>query len=258
MKYTYFECVYGDRKDGNDYMNIDGYPRDTDESGRVIATVYYTPHEDFVIHFNSLDYPYEELSAVKELIESAKEDLITARNQKKHMSLDQKITAVCSEECEVFKVDDEIFPTLETDESGQKYLNIEIDTSIEVRATIAEECMPDDVVRSILHEAECDSLTEAIEIGGADLSISFRYYKDAFVDELTLKEANIANDPMLCDMVWIACEDFSNMQTYTYQPHNQKWFRDFLNEELSGMNMPHARDLISNYSAEKKKENVER
>lgn len=78
-KCTYFECVYGDTdENGNDFYDIDGYPDGEDATGTVVAVVYYTPHKDFVVHFN--DRLYADVPAVKELIEQAKDDLIAERN----------------------------------------------------------------------------------------------------------------------------------------------------------------------------------
>ena len=49
-KLVYFENVYKDIDErGNIFVCIDGYPIDENAEGKVVATVYLTPHRDIVV-----------------------------------------------------------------------------------------------------------------------------------------------------------------------------------------------------------------
>jgi hypothetical protein len=69
--YVYFENTYtGFDEDGNAFVCIDGYPRDEELSGTVIAVVYLTPNRDFVTSWHRNDY--RENAAVLELVNESK------------------------------------------------------------------------------------------------------------------------------------------------------------------------------------------
>lgn len=72
--YVEFDNSYGTTDDdGNEFICIDGFPKEdggNEAEGTVIATVYKTPHEDFVVswHHNA----YRMNTTVLKLIEDAK------------------------------------------------------------------------------------------------------------------------------------------------------------------------------------------
>lgn len=73
--YVSFENTYGDvDENGNAFITIDGYPEDDNEEGTVIATVFLTPHKDFVVDFHNNGYRLNE--DVLNLIEDSKKQLL--------------------------------------------------------------------------------------------------------------------------------------------------------------------------------------
>ncbi len=54
---VYFENNYGDTDErGNEFVCIDGFPADDNEEGRVVATVFLTPHNDIVVDWHDNGY----------------------------------------------------------------------------------------------------------------------------------------------------------------------------------------------------------
>lgn len=247
----YFECVYSDKdKDGNLYMCIDGYPDNEDESGNVVATVFLTPHGDFVTHFNSLDSgDYTENNVVRELIEQAKKDLLIAS----HKSISEQIDEIRRDEDVVFGVDEaDIDVVVYNKEKAVLQMALDLDTSTEILAVLAEEALPDWRKEDIRREGY-SSIADAMSDGAFGCNVLFVYHTDYYTDELTMEQAKEKNDMTLCDCVVVKVYDDFSAQFYSFTPDNQQWYRDFVNKELAKYDKPTAREMIED-ALKKKRE----
>ena len=254
LKYKDFECVYGDKDtDGNSYMCIDGYPENMSESGAVIATVYMTPHKDFVVHFNLEEY--RDVSEVNELIEQAKNDLLEYSRKDLAQLIEEQIDSLDA----VFKVKDDTYTVKPSEYDSKKgVLELDLEMSDGITALFADTILPPYKKTEILREYDSDNLEEAISYG-AEFTVSVLYYADHCTDELSLETAQEQNDVTVRDSVAILFKYPYDVDSYLYAPDNQKWFRDFVNEELAGLGEPTARTLIEKSMKEvKEKKNIER
>ncbi len=257
-----FECVYSDKdKDGNLYMTIDGYPYNVYESGSTVATVYLTPHGDFVTHFNPLDSgDYTENSVVKELIEQAKKDLLSAS----HKSISEQIDDIRRDEDVVFGVDEaDIDVVVYSKEEAVVQMALDPDTDKEILAIFAERALPEWRKEEIIRMGY-SSIADAMNDGAYGCNVYLVYHTDhyRFTDELTLEETKKKNDKTLCDCVTVKVyedfitvyDDFSTeYQSYSFIPDKQQWYKDFVNNELAKYNKPTAREMIED-ALKKKRE----
>lgn len=246
-----FECVHGDKDiDGNLYMTIDGYPDNECESGNIVATVYLTPHGDFVTHFNSLDSgDYTKNNVVRELIEQAKKDLLSAS----HKSISEQIDDICRDEDVVFGADEaDIKVVVYNKEKAILQMALDLDTETEILALFAEEALPEWRKEKIRREGY-SSVADAMSDGAYGCNVCFVYHTDYYTDELTLERAKEKNDKTLCDCVVIKVYDDYSAQPYSFIPDKQQWYKDFVNNELAKYDKPTAREMIED-TLKKKRE----
>lgn len=229
---------------GNRYIDID------DDSSNNVAVVYLTEHNDFVIHLSHTQDKNAE--GLEEAIHEAKHILSSL----KYQGLDEKLVSLLQEdEYNILKSAEGYPYVLRKCGDGATVLEMSVDASIYVAAAIAETVFPSYLIKKIQKEYECDSLAEAIECG-ADFEIFFEYHIDYYTDELTLEVAKESEDRTLCDCVSIKCS--YKFEDYSLNPNNQKWFRNFVNEELKKLGKPTAREVIKQYSDKKEREPIEK
>lgn len=78
---VYFENTYGDTDErGNKFVCIDGFPDDDNGEGRVVATVFLTPHNDIVVDWHDNGYRLDE--TVLTLVDQAISNLKASKDVK--------------------------------------------------------------------------------------------------------------------------------------------------------------------------------
>ena len=248
-----FECVHGDKDiDGNLYMTIDGYPDNRYESGNIVATVYLTPHGDFVTHFNPLDSgDYTENNVVRELIEQAKKDLLVTS----HKSISEQIDEICRDEDVVFGVDEaDIDVVVYNKDKAVVQMALDLATSTEILAILAEEALPDWRKEEVRREGY-SSIADAMNDCAYGCTAYFVYHTNYYTDELTMEQAKEKNDMTLCDCVVVKVYDDFSAQPYSFIPDKQQWYKDFVNNELAKYDKPTAREMIED-ALKKKREKI--
>lgn len=136
---------------------------------------------------------------------------------------------------DVFKADDTIGAITVERNDWFEYVNIPLDTSLDITALFVEHILPTDIKNKILQEYECDSISEAIECG-ASFNVS-----------------------LICGkaVTYIEVENLDSGDKYRDRPYAQEWYRNFAEEELAGMGLDSVNDMLK--SAEcKNKESIER
>lgn len=220
-------------KDNDDNLFLDIVKDDTDT---IAARVFITPHDDFVVE--KFIPNNDDLS---EMIKQAKDTL----QKNKHMPIEKSILQLVRDEQAVFEVNEDFINVTEC--NGRPCLEVQMDTSIDITSFLAEEVLWESEINALLKEYDTDTIAEAIDCG-AMLIVKLRYYTDYYTDELSLELAKEKSDETIKDCLMIVVEEYYGQTDVEFIPNNQKWFKDFLNEQLAEkckwQKDPTARNLI--------------
>lgn len=221
-------------KDNDDNLFLDIVKDDTDET--LAARVFITPHDDFVVE--KFIPNNDDLS---EMIKQAKDTL----QKNKHMPIEKSILQLVRDEQAVFEVNEEFIEV--TQRNKRPCLEVQMDTSIDITSFLAEEILWQSEIDALLKEYDTDTIADAIDCG-AMLIVKLRYYTDYYTDELSLETAKEKSDETVKDCLMIVIEEYYGQTDVEFIPDNQKWFKDFLNEQLAEkckwQKDPTARNLV--------------
>ena len=221
-------------KDNDDNLFLDIVKDDTNET--LVARVFITPHDDFVVE--KFIPNNDDLS---EMIKQAKDTL----QKNKHIPLEKSILQLVRDEQAVFEVNEEFIEV--TQHNKRPCLEVQMDTSIDITSFLAEEILWQSEINALLKEYDTDTIADAIDCG-AMLIVKLRYYTDYYTDELSCETAKEKSDETVKDCLMIVIEEYYGQTDVEFIPDNQKWFKDFLNEQLAEkckwQKDPTARNLV--------------